>query len=103
MREQIYNICIENLPHRTLNGRTRNLCKSIYEALHNENQNTVKGDSELINIVPPKKIWIPLNNAGEIPLNEFHVRITNGQMIEATDLIGDTHIHMEIKSRDEIF
>ena len=103
VREQIYNICIENLPHRTLNGRTRNLCKSIYEALHNENQNIVKGNTELINIVPPKKIWIPLNNAGEMPLNEFHVRITNGQMIETSDLIGDTHIHLEIKSRDEIF
>tara|TARA_R110002020_G_scaffold7688_2_gene32050 strand:- start:6506 stop:9196 length:2691 start_codon:yes stop_codon:yes gene_type:complete len=103
VREQIYNICIENLPHRTHNGRTRNLCKSIYEVLHNETQNTIKGDVELINVVPPKKIWIPLNNSGDMPLNEFHVRITDGAMIEVTDLFSDTHIHMEIKTREEIF
>jgi len=103
IREQIYNICIENLPHRTFNGRTRNLCKSILEVLHNETLNTNKGEIELINIVPKHKIWIPLNNAGDIPINELHIRIANGAMIEVTDLIGDTHIHLEIKSKDEIF
>ena len=103
VREQVYNICIENLPHRTFNGRTRNLCKSILEVLHNETQNTIKGESELINFVPKHKIWIALNNSGEMPINEFHVRITDGAMIETTDLIGDTHIHLEIKAKDEIF
>ena len=103
VREQIYNICIENLPHRTFNGRTRNLCKSILEVLHNETNNTIKGDVELINYIPKHKIWISLNNGGEIPINELHVRITDGAMIETTDLIGATHIHLEIKAKDEIF
>ena len=103
VREQVYNICIENLPHRTFNGRTRNLCKSILEVLHNETTNTLKGDTELINFIPKHKIWIPLNNAGEMPINELHVRITDGAMIEVEDLVGDTHIHLEIKPRQEIF
>lgn len=103
VREQVYNICIENLPHRTFNGRSRNLCKSILEVLHNETENITKGDVELINVVPKHKIWIPLNNAGEMPINELHCRITDGAMVEVTDLVGDTHIHLEIKSREEIF
>ena len=103
VREQVYNICIENLPHRTFNGRTRNLCKSILEVLHNETNNTIRGDVELINIVPKHKIWIPLNNAGEMPINELHVRIADGALIEVEDLVSDTHVHVEIKSREEIF
>mgnify|MGYP003650455971 CR=1 FL=1 len=103
VREQIYNICIENLPHRTFNGRTRNLCKSIHEVLHNETNNTFRGNNELINVVPKQKIWIPLNNGGDLPINEIHCRITDGALIEAVDLIGNTHIHLEIKQKDEIF
>jgi hypothetical protein len=103
VREQVYNICIENLPHRTINGRTNNISKSIYEILHNETHNTFKGDTELINFIPRHKIWIPLRNAGEIPINSLHVKIADAAMREVQDLVGDTHIHIEIASKDEIF
>ena len=102
VREQVYNINIENLPHRTINGRTNNISKSIYEILHNETQNTIKGDTELINFVPRHKIWIPLKNAGQMIVNNLHVKITDAAMKEVKDLVGDTHIHIEITPREEI-
>ena len=103
IREQVYNINIENLPHRTINGRTNNISKSIYEILHNETHNTIKGDTELINFVPRHKIWIPLKNAGQMIVNNLHVKITDAAMKEVKDLVGDTHIHIEIAPREEIF
>tara|TARA_R110002051_G_scaffold313154_1_gene388951 strand:- start:518 stop:3346 length:2829 start_codon:yes stop_codon:yes gene_type:complete len=103
VREQVYNICVENLPQRTFNGRTNNISKSIYEILHNETHNTMRGDTELINFVPKHKIWIPLRNAGQLPINSLHIKIADAAMKEVEDLVGDSHIQIEIAQKDEIF
>ena len=36
-------------------------------------------------------------------VNNLHVKITDAAMKEVKDLVGDTHIHIEIAPREEIF
>ena len=63
----------------------------------------MRGDTELINFIPKHKIWIPLHNAVELPINSLHIKIADAAMREVEDLVGDTHIHIEISQKDEIF
>ena len=60
---------------------------------------------EIITAYPPTKNFIALNNAGDLPLNELHVRLTDikGVEIPAIEIAQETNIQVEIKSRNEIF
>ncbi len=89
-------IQIPNLPHNSYNGFTKTQDKTIYEipyAIHE----TVINDTAIIEVEPPSKCWIPLNNAGEIPINEFEVRIADVENKEATGLQNDTNIVIQIE------
>jgi len=89
-------IQLPNLPHNSYNGFTKTPDKTIYEipyAIHEK----VDNDQAIIEVEPPAKCWIPLNNAGEIPLNEIDVRIADVENREMTGLRPDTNIVIQIE------
>ena len=89
-------IQLTNLPHNSINGVTNSLDKTIYEVPLIENV-AQDNEQEIVEITAPTKCWIPLNNAGEIPLNQIDVRIATVDNIEATGLRKDTNIMVEIQ------
>ena len=90
-----------------MNGVNRSQDKTIGQipitGINSENK--LRNNLEVISAYPPTKNYIPLNNAGEIPLNELHVRLTDikGVEIPAVEIAQETNIQLEIKSRNEIF
>ena len=56
------------------------------------------GNDEIIECTPPSKVWIPLNNAMEIPLNRLDVQIStvDGKKIQNL-LRDDTNITIQIE------
>lgn len=102
-QEHVLNVEITNLSHRTFNGRSHNISKSIYELPLNNAEVRKVGDTDLLGFVPPQKIWHSLNNPGEIPLNQLEVKISDEALRTTTTLKGPTSVAIEIKTRDEIF
>jgi len=100
---RVYNVEIENLPHRTLQGATHNISKSIYEIPRHDTIPLKIGQNEIINFSPPNKIWHPLNNGGDLIVNSLDVQISDEKSKECQDLRGTTHIAIEIKTPNEIF
>ena len=64
-----------------------------------------RNNLDVITAYTPTANYIALNNAGEIPLNELHVRLCDikGVEIPAVEIAQETNIQLEIKSRNEIF
>ena len=54
------------------------------------------GSQEIVEITPPSKVWIPLNNPGTMPLNRFDVQISKLDGRKA-DLNKDTSIVIQIE------
>jgi len=101
--ETVINVEITNLPHRTFNGRSNNISKSIYEVpISNANTRDLD-DVKLVGFVPPTKIWHKLNNPAEIPLNQLEVKISDERLKKVSNLRGPTNVGIEIKTKEEIF
>ncbi len=94
---EVMNVEITNLPHRTLNGANKSYDKTIYQIPMIQHTEEV-GNDEIIECTPPSKVWIPLNNAMEIPLNKLDVQISSvdGKKIENL-LRDDTNITIQIE------
>ena len=94
---EVMNVEITNLPHRTLNGANKSYDKTIYQIPMIQHTEEV-GNDEIIECTPPSKVWIPLNNAMEIPLNRLDVQISSvdGKKIENL-LRDDTNITIQIE------
>ncbi len=90
-------IQIPNLPHNSYNGFTKTPDKTIYE-IPNQIHKTTENEQDIIEVEPPTKVWIPLNNSMEIPLNEFDVRIADVENNELTDLRNDTNVVIQIEN-----
>ena len=92
------NIEITNLPHRTLNGANKSWDKTIYQMPMISHTQEVNND-EIIECVPPRAVWIPLNNAMDIPLNKLDVQISSvdGKKIENI-LRQETNITIQIEN-----
>tara|TARA_R110002153_G_scaffold1957_8_gene9661 strand:- start:79 stop:3336 length:3258 start_codon:yes stop_codon:yes gene_type:complete len=94
---EVMNVEITNLPHRTLNGANKSYDKTIYQMPMIQHTEEV-GNDEIIECTPPSKVWIPLNNAMEIPLNRLDVQIStvDGKKIQNL-LRDDTNITIQIE------
>ena len=90
-------IQIPNLPHNSYNGNTKTADKTIYEIPYGGDKVTIENDHAIVEVEPPSKVWIPLNNAGEIPINHFDVRIADVNNNEASFLSKDTNIVIQIE------
>jgi len=97
---------IPNLPHRSYNGVTKTQDKTIgVVPINGVNADRLTKDNlDIITAYPPTKTWIPLNNPGQIPLNELHVKLVDvrGQQLDSTEIAQETAVSIEIKTRDEI-
>jgi len=93
---QAIRIHIENLPHRTLNGTTGNLSKAIYEVQSDADRKNIDDEKKVMTITVPEKIRIPLNNAGNVVLNQFDVLITDQEDKELTNVLDHTSLTLEI-------
>ena len=101
-RETI-NVEITNLPHRTYNGTNGSLDKTIYQ-MPLVAEKEVKDNLEILEVIPPTKVWLELNNPGEIPLNRLEVQLsdTSGKKLNNAIYQQPTNIVVEIKNNDDI-
>jgi len=99
--DEVYNVEVTNLTHRTFNGKTRSLDKTIYQL-------PVEASSKIIHNIkvtehsPASKVWVELNNPADIPMNQLDIQISRENGTKAT-LQPDTHLSLEIKQRENIF
>jgi len=93
---QAIRIHIENLPHRTFNGTTGNLSKAIYEIQSDADKKNVLDNTKTMTVSIPEKIRIPLNNAGNVIINQFDVVITDQEDKELQNLKNHTSLTLEI-------
>ena len=54
------------------------------------------GNQEVIEVVPPSKVWIPLNNPGSMPINRLDVQISQIDGRKAT-LFKDTNVSLQLE------
>ena len=93
--DKIFNVEIKNLPHRTYNGSINTFDKTIYTIGSLVNAKTIE-NSRVIEVYPPQKTYLELNNPGEIILNQLEVQISDEFGIQETDLQQETHLTLEI-------
>jgi len=90
------NIEITNLTHRTLNGASKAWDKTIYQ-IPTIAFNSEIGNQEIVEFAPPSKVWIPLDNAMEIPLNKLDVLISTVDGKKVETLNQETNISIQIE------
>lgn len=107
LEDKIINVEIPNLPHRSYNGVAKTQDKTIGQIpLTGINSGKETRDNlDIVTAYPPTKTWIPLNNPGEIPLNQLQVKLSDieGKQLTNLEIAQETNVQIEIKSRDEIF
>lgn len=102
LNDEVYNVEITNLPHISYNGSNKTTDKTIYQ-LPIETQAKVTHNLKITEHSPASKVWIPLRNAGEIPINKLDVQISREDGTKALGLQPDTHISIQIEKREDIF
>jgi len=97
------NIEITNLPHRTYNGCSRTLDKTIYQAPQSSASTIGDDNLDIVDIIPPTKVWVSLNNPGEIPLNKLDVQLSDeaGVKLSQLEYKQETNLVLEIKGEKE--
>ena len=90
------NVEITNLTHRTLNGASKSYDKTIYQ-IPTIAFNEEIGNEEIVEFAPPSKVWIPLDNAMEIPLNKLDVLISTVDGKKVPTLRQETNISIQIE------
>ncbi len=107
LEDKTVYIEIPNLPHRSYNGVTKTQDKTIgVVPVTGLNANRLERDNlNIITAYPPSKNWIPLNNPGQIPLNELQVKLIDvrGKELDASEIVQETSVSIEIKQKNEIF
>ena len=98
----MFNVEIPNLPHITYNGTNKTTDKTIYQ-LPVETTSKIIHNVKITEHSPASKVWIPLRNAGEIPINKLDVQISKENGQKATGLQQDTHVSIQIEKREDIF
>ena len=93
--DKIFNVEIKNLPHRTYNGTINTFDKTIYTVGSLINGKTIE-NKRVIELYPPQKTFVELNNAGDLVLNQLEVQISDEFGIQETDLQQETHLTLEI-------
>ena len=97
----VINVNIENLPHRTYNGETHSMTKSIM-SLPQYLNNTALGNSIIRSYESTTPRFVALNNSMDINFNQLEVRICDSGNVTERNLTGPTHLLIEIKTKQEI-
>lgn len=102
LQDEVFNVEIPNLPHITYNGTNKTTDKTIYQLPVETTSRTIH-NVKITEHSPASKVWIPLRNAGEIPINKLDVQISKENGQKATGLQQDTHVSIQIEKREDIF
>lgn len=102
LQDEVFNVEIPNLPHITYNGTNKTTDKTIYQLPVESTSRTIH-NVKITEHSPASKVWIPLRNAGEIPINKLDVQISKENGQKATGLQQDTHVSIQIEKREDIF
>lgn len=98
----VMNVEITNLPHLSYNGANHQVDKTIYQIPAVGVDRVNVDNIDVIEVTPPNKVWIDLNNTSEIPINKLDVQISDklGKKIE--NLKPSTNISLEIQSKNNV-
>lgn len=97
VNNEAINIEITNLPHRTLNGANKSYDKTIYQMPMIQHAVEV-GNDEIVECIPPSKVWIPLNNSMDIPINKLDVQLSTVDGKKLNNILRqDTNITIQIE------
>lgn len=98
--DKVFNVEIKNLPHRSINGVNKSFDKTIYQIP--VEQGIKKNNLTIHEHSPANKVWIPLKNPGELPLNQIEVQISKNDGKKAEGLVTDTHLVIQVETREDI-
>ena len=101
LEDEVFNVEVTNLPHRSYNGKNHSYDKTIYQLPVETTSKEIQG-VKITEHSAEQKVWIPLNNAGEIPLNKLDIQISKEDGSKADNLQEDTHIVLQIEQRGDI-
>lgn len=103
LQRETINIELTNLPHRTYNGTNGSVDKTIYQ-MPLVNHSTAIDNLEILEVIPPSKVWLELNNPGEIPLNRLEIQLSDssGKKLNELNYSQPTNIVVEIKNKEDI-
>lgn len=101
LEDECFNVEVLNLPHRTLNGKNHAFDKTIYQLPVETTSKEIQG-VKITEHSAEQKVWIPLNNPGEIPINKLDIQISKEDGTKAQNLQEDTHVVIQIEQRDDI-
>ena len=94
-------IHIDNLPIQSINGKVGAVDRAIYQTCAVLAVRQVGGEYVVDSESVPQKVWIPINNAGSMYLNEFNVKITDLDNVVDEEIIN-AQLNIEIKGEKEM-
>ena len=101
LEDEVFNVEITNLPHRSLNGKNHSYDKTIYQLPVETTSKEIQG-VKITEHSAEQRVWIPLNNAGELPISKLDVQISKEDGTKAENLRPDTHLVLQIEQRNDI-
>lgn len=101
LEDEVFNVEITNLPHRSLNGKNHSYDKTIYQLPVETTSKEIQG-VKITEHNAEQKVWIPLNNAGDIPISKLDIQISKEDGTKAENLRPDTHLVLQIEQRNDI-
>ncbi len=101
LEDEVFNVEITNLPHRSLNGKNHSYDKTIYQLPVETTSKEIQG-VKITEHTSEQKVWIPLNNAGDIPISKLDIQISKEDGTKADNLQEDTHLVLQIEQRGDI-
>ncbi len=101
LEDEVFNVEVTNLPHRSYNGKNHSYDKTIYQLPVETSSKEIQG-VKITEHSAEQKVWIPLNNPGEIPISKLDIQISKEDGKKADNLQADTHLVLQIEQREEI-
>lgn len=103
LEEDTINIDLLNLSQRGYNGVNRTTDKTIYQMPLASDHKEI--DNQVIHeIIVPQKVWLPLNNPGDIPLNSLDIQLSDvfGKKLDKSKYTQPTNIVIQIEQKNNI-
>ena len=101
LEDEVFNVEVTNLPHRSYNGKNHSYDKTIYQLPVETTSKEIQG-VKITEHSAEQKVWIPLNNPGEIPISKLDIQISKEDGKKADNLQADTHLVLQIEQRGDI-
>jgi len=96
IEDQVLRICLDNLPVQSWNGKNGNISKCIYQVVSEKLEDAnLQYRNVIVNV--PQKVWIELNNPGDIVLNSIDVSIRDINDVVEINMVGYTNLMIEIQ------